>query len=354
MEGLTTNNTKIQWCDDTLNPWWVCTEVSDGCGHCYAHTLARRFGHRWGKGAPRLLQEGAFRDAVRLNRKPWVCDACGKPPFAFLVNPEVCDDLGTPARRPACACGSTSFHRRQIFSLSMGDWLDPEVPIEWLARWLDTQRVNDQVVYLNLTKRPELAMQRLRDVLTWSWKKHDGSQGARSGFHLWLADWRERDIPPAHIKLGVSVENQEAADTRIPALLRIPASGYFLSCEPLLGPVDLALACPCEFGNGGGRCPRQAFGQVSIGGESGPKARPCNVEWIRSLVQQCRAAGVPAFVKQVGAKPIGRYNEAMKGWPEHNNPLNPIVPWKYRDPKGGDPSEWPEDLRARERPKWRS
>jgi protein gp37 len=131
-----------------------------------------------------------------------------------------------------------------------------------------------------------------------------------------------------NVWLGVSVENQQYADERIPLLLQTPAALRFISAEPLLGPLDLQPAvryAPIDW--------------VIVGGESGPGARPFDLAWARSIVQQCQAAGVACFVKQVGAKPV------FEG-----TPVGVFEGYDYEDPKGGDPSEWPEDLRVREFP----
>jgi protein gp37 len=135
-------------------------------------------------------------------------------------------------------------------------------------------------------------------------------------------DWLE--MP--NVWIGVSIEDQQRADERLPHLAEIPARVKFLSIEPLLGPIIL---------NGwDGRVQRnwlvsshpRSIDWVIIGGESGNSARSCTVDWIMGLVHTCRAAGVPVFVKQVGSSPY------------------------LKDPKGGDPNEWPEHMRVREFP----
>lgn len=141
---------------------------------------------------------------------------------------------------------------------------------------------------------------------------------------LWITD-----VVPPNVWLGTTTEDQERADLRIPYLLAVPAAVRFLSVEPLLGPVDIfRWIHPCQ------RAVLTGIDWVIVGGESGPKARPCDVAWIRGVVEQCREAGVPAFVKQFGAN-------AVRG----ETSLN------LRDPKGGDPAEWFHDLRVREFPK---
>ncbi len=187
----------------------------------------------------------------------------------------------------------------------------------------------------------------------------------------WEGKWphpTEGDWPLRNLWLGTSCENQAAADARIPHLLRCPAAIRFLSCEPLLGPVDLSLWLTVgpreielrDISDGGcviRRNPHGGFGWVIVGGESGPKARPCDVAWIRSIRDQCAAANVPCFIKQLGSRPVAE--TGLGGWPDRNN--SPLVGtfygstglyhYKPHDPHGGDPAEWPADLRVRQWPK---
>lgn len=341
---------KISWCDSTANFWSGCTKVylpglkadQSGCDNCYAEELSGRFPTfgKWGKGQPRRLHESAFKMAHKLNRKPWVCDECGK---AWHENP-------SRGELHPCHCGA-EFHRRRIFSLSLGDWLDPEVPVEWLARMLDTTRQCDQVEWILCTKRPELFEQRIMAVQDWSADFRFSGNGDRTNWyntHCMSAAWR-LESPPNHITLLASVENQAAADERIPQLLRIPAARRGLSLEPLLGPVSLSFIPPI---NKNAPCVTDALTGITywpdndqdegekldwliIGGESGKNARPCNIDWVRSLVRQGQAAGVPVFVKQLGSNAHGSYGRKLS----------------YSHQKAGDPSEWPEDLRVQEWPK---
>ena len=161
--------TLISWADSTLN-WWIgCEKVSPGCTNCYAESqdkmrFSRNLGggtkdapiSHWGKGAPRYKVAGAVKSALAFNRKPWICDKCG--------DTGICDKSGKLTTGMCQHCGTTTFHRRRIFSLSLGDWLDDEVPIEWLAEMLDTIRQCDQVTWILCTKRPENFFSRLIDV----------------------------------------------------------------------------------------------------------------------------------------------------------------------------------------------
>ena len=312
--------TKISWCDSTLNFWEGCTKVSAGCAHCYAEARDKRFtgGLHWGKGKDRRKSKSAVKDALAFNRKPWICDECGE-----TARP----DLNGHPTNPWCeVCGAeTPWHLRRIFSLSLGDWLDDEVLIECLAEMLDTIRQCDQVTWILCTKRPENWYSRLLSVCARMAALGDLPQ--QETFFLWVDDWL-KGTPPANIILLTSVENQEQAEIRIPQLLKIPAACRGLSLEPLLGPVDVSHWC-IEGGGGG-------LDWLIIGGESGTDARPCNVDWIRSLVQQGKAAGVATFVKQLGADPT------------YGN--DTPIPENLRDKKGGDPTEWPADLRVQEWP----
>ena len=293
--------TKIAWCDSTLNFWEGCTKVSAGCANCYAEARDMRFtgGARWGKGAARRKSKSAVKDALAFNRRPLICNVCGE------ALPLIGDDY---KKGP-----EFTTHRRRIFSLSLGDWLDPEVPIDWLAEMLDTIRQCDQVNWILCTKRPEL------------WEERVGlaqMTAARQGNFKcsdWLARWLNGN-PPNNVCVLASVENQELAEARVPALLRIPARWHGLSCEPLLGPLDLTRVYWPDRDGGAKyedalRDPISDYAKrhypaarrlnvprlrwLIIGGESGPNARPCNVEWIRALVAQGKAAGVATFVKQM-------------------------------------------------------
>jgi len=155
--------------------------------------------------------------------------------------------------------------------------------------------------------------------------------------------------PLRNVWLGVSVEDQQRADERIPLLLRTPAAVRFLSCEPLLGPVDMRREFIQTTGRNAGIRSTwlRSLDWVIVGGESGRDARPCNVEWLRSIVRQCREASVPVFVKQLGAVPVERFDDQGVGARD----LGSLEPIRLRHTKGGDPAEWPADLRVREWPK---
>lgn len=293
-------NSKISWTDNTFNPWSGCTKVSPGCAHCYAETLSHRapstFGE-WGKGAPRKrTSERNWNDPIRWNRNAERnADASGDGAYD--------SPLSQPARRP------------RVFCASLSDWLDDEVPVEWLRDLLALIHKTPYLDWLLLSKRPENWAPRIEAVL----KLLEATPGFAAlpnssetvRLRDFLGDWFVLRRPPHNVWIGTTVENQDMVAKRIPVLLSIPATVRFLSCEPLLGPVNLAsvmlgdpaiefdplrgtaLADPAEVY-------RQKIHWVIVGGESGPGARPMSAEWARSLRDQCSSAGVSYFFKQWG------------------------------------------------------
>jgi protein gp37 len=213
---------------------------------------------------------------------------------------------------------------RRIFVNSMSDLFHEAVPDDWLDSIFRAMMHAPQHIYQILTKRPERMLAYLRDQgLGWPWR------------HVWL---------------GVSVEDQATADERIPLLLQTPAAVRWVSYEPALGPVSFRWASwePWNARKDRGEALNHLDGLrrldwIVVGGESGPGARPFDYAWARSTITQCRTAGVPVFVKQLGAR----------GWntppPGETRRMQDVFV-KPRDRKGGDPTEWPEDLRVREYP----
>lgn len=172
-----------------------------------------------------------------------------------------------------------------------------------------------------------------------------------------------RDVNDTHattvyfdnVAIVASISDQQSADERVPDLLKCRGLVKYLgvSAEPLVSEIDLdAVADDCSNTD----CGSAWIDFAIVGGESGPKARPCNVEDIRSLIAQCRAAEVPCFVKQLGQSVIVRASEDFNNFgyvdSNHNDDLEGHYWLRLRDPKGGDPEEWPEDLRVRQLP-WR-
>lgn len=318
---------KIEWTDETWNPVTGCTKVSAGCKDCYAEGVADRF---WG--------ERKFTD-VRTH----------------------VDRLDAPLRwrKP-----------RRVFVNSMSDLFHDDVRDDFIDRVFATMQLAPHHTFQILTKRPE----RMRDYMTT--RVVGESQGMTYGDRIRLVGCKLLEAMPnrlanatckrvgsvsqhptpwplPNVWLGISCEDQRAADERIPLLLQTPAAVRFVSAEPLLGPIDFKATPQPD-------CDRKAIiNWVIVGGESGPKSRPCDVAWIRSIVAQCKTAGVPCFVKQLGGRPMA----SEQGADRHGQTDTPLRrawrdahggwPIDLRDRKGGDPSEWPEYLRVREFPEVR-
>ena len=344
--------TKIQWADSTWNPWIGCTKVSPGCANCYAEGSmpARMLGVEWGLGKPRRVACAAtWKSPMAWNRKPWVCNRCG----VALSQPQLHVQPGT-----GCPCvydedaiqAASNFHRRRVFTLSLGDWLDPEVPIELFIRFLNTVRQCTELNWILCTKRLERFFERMNEAVHWPLND--------AGFERWARGWSCNQVLPENVCVLASVEDQKRADDRVPALLRIPARWHGLSLEPLLGPVDfdgtrlewIAPFKDCDASLN----PTPKLDWLVIGGESGKGARSCRVEWIRSLVAQGQAAGAAVFVKQLGAQvedfdAVGDNQfDATKCWPNWTRCTDRVIHLQH--PKGGDPDEWPADLRVRQWP----
>lgn len=241
--------TGISWCDHTWN--WVvgCTKVSAACRDCYMYRDMRRFGRD-----PTVVQRaatGTFTAPVHRDRA-----GAWKWPDGDLV-----------------------------FTCSWSDFFHADADPHRSDAW-DLIRRRPGLRFLVLTKRPE----RIAGCLPPNWG--DG--------------WE-------NVAFGVTAENQEAADGRVPTLLRVPARWRFVSAEPLLGPVHVP----------------SGINWVIAGGESGPTARPADLAWYRSLLAQCRAAGVPYFQKQLhGLRPAAELHE----FPEDLRVREFPAPWR----RGGD------------------
>lgn len=272
-------NSAIEWTDHTFNPWIGCTKVSDGCKFCYAETL---MDHRYSK-----VKWGPQGERVRTSPANW------KKPLQW--------------NKQAKAEG----RRYRVFCASLADvFEDNEQVREWRWDLWDLIEMTPNLDWLLLTKRPENVIE---------FTKRWSSEMPKS-----LGFW------PDNIWLGTSVENQATANARIPHLLRIPATVRFLSVEPMLGPVDLEdLAFEAAGPEWAGYNPLVDW--VICGGESGPQARPMSVMWSGRLWQQCRDAGIPFFMKQLGSAEAGRMG--------------------LSDKKGSDWSEWPGSMRVREFPR---
>lgn len=306
----------IEWTDATYNHWLGCTKVSPACAHCYAESWAKRSGLvAWGAGEDRRRtqtpQERAIRrlDAAAARGRFVECHVCGRrevrkwdptiPPggLAYCSNPD-CLSLPESESDPV---------RPRVFSASLSDWLDDEVPLEWLWKLIDLIRTTPHLDWLLLTKRPENFRTRLEALLEMIPRTGLTVDDAYNltRIQLMLHGWDSSsyiapEIGTQNYWIGTTVEDQKHAELRIPHLLSIPARIRFLSCEPLLGPLNLAQAVGCV-----GRCSHENCTPLEIhwviaGGESGGQARPSHPAWFRSLRDQCAAHDIPFLFKQWG------------------------------------------------------
>lgn len=227
-------NSKIEWTHHTFNPWWGCLKVSPACKHCYANAWAQRLGlELWGgkRTERRFFSDKHWREPLRWNEE---------------------------AQREG--------ERRRVFCASMADVFEDRVDLDpWRERLWPLIEATPWLDWLLLTKRPENVASSV------PWKKK----------------W------PRNVWLGTTVENEKYARRNIPFIERLPAAVRFVSCEPLLGAINLApwlRQSPATKG----------INWVIAGGESGHHSRPMNPVWVEDLRDQCIAAGVPFHFKQWG------------------------------------------------------
>jgi len=293
------DKTAIEWTDRTWNPVSGCTRASAGCDNCYAVTMTKRL------------------------------EAMGQEKYSGLVN------IGKGHFNGAVKCHEDALllplkwrKPQRVFVNSMSDLFHKEVPFEFIDKVFAVMALCPHLTFQILTKRPERAAEYFSKVKTGFDEPGYGGATAildaaesvaprsvlqrqgllifNGGRYIAIARW-----PLPNVWIGTSVEDQKTADERIPHLLAIPAAVRFLSCEPLLGPVNLGGSLdadrdnPCGCGDGEcHECWRSpsapAVHWVICGGESGPHARPMHPDWARSLRDQCQAAGVPFLFKQWG------------------------------------------------------
>jgi protein gp37 len=295
-------NSKIEWCDHTFNPWWGCAKVPGhpGCAHCYAEAFAKRTGRvKWGKGEKRAL----------MSEKYW------KQPLQW--------------DRDAAAAGT----RARVFCASMADIFDAEVDDAWRLALFGIICATRNLDWLLLTKRPDNAAR--------FYEQHIFTNSKGQTMPLPLRHGYIRDFLP-NIRFGVSISDQKTADIYLPAMNSVNATGYFVSYEPAIGPVDFEMLIPWV-----------KMDWIIVGGESGPGARPFNIAWAEQTISQCKGQGIACFVKQLGSKPVYAlpHNEEL---PDQQFDDEGSSAWftleMIKDKKGGDMSEWPEDLRIRQFP----
>lgn len=235
-------STEIAWTDHTFNPWWGCARVSAGCEHCYAEAMARRWGHGWGPGAARRL----FGDAHWAEPLRWARDA------------------------------ARAGFRHRVFCASMADWLEDRDDLDDERTRLRTLiEATPELDWQLLSKRPENAAR--------------------------LSPWEQGPYPP-HVWLGTTVEHAGTALRRLDALCALDAAVRFVSCEPLLGSINLRPWLS------------QGISWLIVGGESGPGRREMDLGAAERIVRDCLDAGVAVFVKQDSAAKPGQQGRIPDAW----------------------------------------
>lgn len=295
-------NTQIEWTDAVWNPVTGCTKVSDGCRNCYAESMAHRF---WGE-------------------RPFTDVRC---------HPE---RLMRPLRwtKP-----------RRVFVNSMSDLFHEDVSHDFIFHVFRIMARCQTHTFQVLTKRPDRMLDFCRRIRYIDPGFNGHAFGTCSYWPNDPVNYPTETRPLPNVWLGVSCEDQKTADERIPILLQTPSAVRWVSAEPVLGPIQITpylepvILHKSDGGKGyraGRKVLEPALNWVVVGGESGPHARECRIDWIRSLVHQCREAGIPVFVKQLGSQPRSGLTNHMV---------------YITDAKGGEPSEWPAELRRREWPR---
>lgn len=287
-------DSKIEWTDAVWNPVTGCTRVSAGCDHCYAVGMTARLEAMGKNSMTNATQQKCLRDKYAGLT---VMNKAGERQFNGKIRTHD-DALEIPLRwkKP-----------RRIFVNSMSDLFHRDVPFEFIDRVFAVMSLCPQHTFQVLTKRPE----RMAEYL-FAWEMCDNhGRPIRERVARAIADLPSCrghtpisptiEWPLKNVWLGTSAENQEAADERIPHLLRCPAAVRFLSCEPLLGPIEFSdVSKRSDAVLQLGELSLSGIDWVIVGGESGSKARPMHPDWARSIRDQCAAAGVAFFYKQWG------------------------------------------------------
>ncbi len=324
------DRTGISWTHSTWNPIRGCSRVSEGCRHCYAERVAARFS---GPGQP---YEGLARRKLTIvnneERDPGNRGEARWTGEVRLVHEHLADPLRW--RRP-----------RRIFVNSMSDLFHERLTNDQIAAVFGVMSAAPQHTFQVLTKRAR----RMREWFEWRASGKCTVTDPRTGqcwdrralycwdaalatfptmrYSAWDSEMHERahriTWPLPNVWLGVSTENQEAADERIPDLLATPAAVRFISAEPLLGSIDLQVTIP-------------GLSWIITGCESGPGARPADVAWFRSLRDQCRAARVPFFLKQaaeLGNRMIARtrFTDVVAAGPGSKRKPGVVIELPYLD-----------------------
>jgi protein gp37 len=296
--------TKIEWTQETWNPTIGCSKISEGCKNCYAEKFAYRLSHN-----PKTMKY--YVNVIDLVTKQWsnkivLIESVLRKPF-YLKKP------------------------RMIFICSMGDLFHEFVDFEFIDRVMTVIALNPQHIFQILTKRPERMaeyfekrkyLDDLMNEIAYDFKELDYNNLPKN----WINDTTyvedmygdvisenelryDGELPLENLWLGVTAENQEMADQRIPILLQIPSKVHFVSFEPLLSNINLLQSCQIKFINWiKNNVTQYGLDWIIAGQETGHGKRPTLKKWIESLYEQCKSANIPFFDKKnVLSKNIQQY-----------------------------------------------
>jgi len=390
--------TKIEWATHSWSPWIGCSKVHTGCEHCYAEAMARRLGVTWGQhGTRKRTSNRYWKQPLKWERAesllfhygtwqrprifPSLCDpfedredlADLRRDFFDLIDRTPHLDWLLLTKRPE-NIGRMWPPRVLANDYPILGWQRLGFPSNLLAEHEPQAQLNHGQSLEQLRARGGLSAQEMLAVL--EDRKYQPIEGGEAAAIDLLMPYRAKEMRHhPNVWLIYSASDQTTLEAGLPHLLEcrdlVPVLG--LSLEPLVGPINLRLDdcwLPGDCHDLGDR-----LNWVIVGGESGPHARPCDIDWIRSVVEQCAGAGVPCFVKQLGAIPVmdyygeeglrerclesdGRVFEPTRdGWMQwdwERDKYQPrpgtVLEMPLRDPKGGNPTEWPADLQVRQFP----
>jgi protein gp37 len=310
-------DTSIEWTHGndgkrgaTWNPIAGCSIVSPGCTRCYAMRMAARLElmhlPKYAGTTHKVNGHAVWTGKINLDEEALTIPLTTRKPTTWFVN-------------------------------SMSDLFHEGVPFDFVDKVFAVMALTPHHTYQILTKRPERMAKMLNEAdFCTRLGVMEAAAKLRKAFPATPSNW---EWPLPNVWLGTSIEDRKRLDERAMALAKCPAAVTFWSAEPLLE----------DLGNIRGYL-EQGVRWVIVGGESGPGSRPCNIGWVRSIVEQCQAAGVAVFVKQLGSKPYHQDN-VCSSHEAHGVKAAHDLSYRIKDSKGGDIAEFPEDLRVREFPK---
>lgn len=295
------DRTRIEGSDASWNPTYGCSAVSRGCLHCYARRIAAR------SAKPGQVYYGIAK-----------YNALGQPRWT-----------GKLVHATEKTWDPLKWQDGRIIAVdTMSDLFHPRIPDAWRDEAYGVMALCPQHTFQIVSKRPQIMERYFAAPDVWQRIEAEARRIYTERHSNPYPSEGHLEGPLPNVWHGVSVESQQAADRRIPVLLRVPSYRHYVAAEPLLAPINLS------------RWLAAGIGWVIVSGEGGPEARPCDVAWIRALVDQARQAGTPIFVKQLGTATNVHCATHETG----------RAPLDTRTPRASDMEEWPDAVRVRQMP----